>query len=385
MKTHYLVGFAALALAFAGCSKNEILETEGSKTGNAISFSTYAKGSKGTAIDNTSFATSGHDFGVTAFLSTTGQDVPYMGALDKGASITHNGTVWNYADPADARYWPKDVTTLVFYGYTPFANTNRGGTLAFDKAGGMVFDNYVVPTTVANQEDFMWAYTSTNKATSSAGVLMTFHHALVRVNFKARVTTSTLKVDIAKDGITICNIKKKGKVTITSATTVADWTTPKDADGTPLNDITVPSDIASITYNTTTPTAATDVSSTTAGDAVMLMPQTFAAWNPKGGTAATASGLGYLKVMCKIYNTSTTTAIYYHGTLADYAAIYIPLSSTDNAATDPKPIWVANNNITYTLNFGGGYADDGNPILTPIKFTTAVTNWTDATDPDLPM
>ncbi|MEG1589069.1 MAG: fimbrillin family protein, partial [Mucinivorans sp.] len=119
MKTHYLVGFAALALAFAGCSKNEILETEGSKTGNAISFSTYAKGSKGTAIDNTSFATSGHDFGVTAFHSTGG-DVPYMGALDKGASITHNGTVWNYADPADARYWPNDET-LVFYGYTPFA------------------------------------------------------------------------------------------------------------------------------------------------------------------------------------------------------------------------------------------------------------------------
>ncbi|MEG1464777.1 MAG: fimbrillin family protein, partial [Mucinivorans sp.] len=157
MKTHYLVGFAALALAFAGCSKNEILETEGSKTGNAISFSTYAKGSKGTAIDNTSFATSGHDFGVTAFLSTTGQDVPYMGALDKGAKIIYT-TAWGYEVAANARYWP-NTGDIAFYGYTPFANTNRVDVaLAFTKAGGMVFDNYVVPTAVAKQEDFMWAY-----------------------------------------------------------------------------------------------------------------------------------------------------------------------------------------------------------------------------------
>ncbi|MEG3048549.1 MAG: hypothetical protein RR872_07940 [Mucinivorans sp.] len=120
----------------------------------------------------------------------------------------------------------------------------------------------------------------------------------------------------------------------------------------------------------------------------MLMPQTFTAWQPKGsGVDATIAQTtnGYLKVMCKISNTSTTPAIYYHGSATAYAAIYIPLSSTDNAATNPQPIWVANNNITYTLNFGGGYADNGNPILTPIKFTTDVTNWTDATGPDLPM
>ncbi|MEG2647623.1 MAG: fimbrillin family protein, partial [Mucinivorans sp.] len=195
MKTHYLVGFAALALAFAGCSKNEVLETEGSKTGNAISFSTYAKGSKGTAIDNTGLQTAGN-FGVTAFLSTTGQDAAYMGALDKGAKIIYN-TAWGYEVASDTRYWPDASTNLAFYGYTPFDNATRGDVApAFGKTTGMVFDNYVVPIAVADQEDFMWAYTSTNKATSGAnGVLMTFHHALVRVNFKARVTTSTLKVD----------------------------------------------------------------------------------------------------------------------------------------------------------------------------------------------
>ncbi|MEG3048550.1 MAG: fimbrillin family protein, partial [Mucinivorans sp.] len=127
---------------------------------------------------------------------------------------------------------------------------------AFGKTTGMVFDNYVVPTTVANQEDFMWAYTSTNKATSSAGVLMTFHHALVRVNFKARVTTSTLKVDIAANGITICNIKNKGKATVAPAGTAVVWTTATDAT---LQQVIVPSAAGKIIeYNTTTPTAAVD-------------------------------------------------------------------------------------------------------------------------------
>ncbi|MEG1671748.1 MAG: fimbrillin family protein, partial [Mucinivorans sp.] len=149
MKTHYLVGFAALALAFAGCSKNEVLETEGSKTGNAISFSTYAKGSKGTAIDNTSFATSGHDFGVTAFHDAT---APYMGAADKGIQIKYVDKAWGYADPTETCYWP-NAGDIAFYGYTPFAKTNRGVDPTFTKATGMIFDNYVVPTTVATQED----------------------------------------------------------------------------------------------------------------------------------------------------------------------------------------------------------------------------------------
>ncbi|MEG0033550.1 MAG: fimbrillin family protein, partial [Mucinivorans sp.] len=256
---------------------------------------------------------------------------------------------------------------------------------------GMIFDNYVVPTDVAKQEDFMWAYTSTNKATSGAnGVQMTFHHALVRVNFKARVTTSTLKVDIAANGITICNIKNKGKATVAPAGTAVVWTTATDAT---LQQVIVPSAAGKIIeYNTTTPTAAVEVSSTTAGDAVMLMPQTFTAWDPQTGTitAVTApeNKNGYLKVMCKIYS-ATAPVTYYHGTATESAAgandayqpIYIPLSSTDNAATNSKQIWVANNNITYTLNFGGGYADNGNPILTPIKFTTAVTDWNPVTGP----
>ncbi|MEG2647465.1 MAG: hypothetical protein RR979_05955, partial [Mucinivorans sp.] len=89
MKKHYLIGFAACTLVLASCSsKNKIDDLGGGKTDDAISFSTSIKDSRGTAIlDNTGLQAAG-SFGVTAFHSATGQDAPYMGALDKGASIT---------------------------------------------------------------------------------------------------------------------------------------------------------------------------------------------------------------------------------------------------------------------------------------------------------
>ncbi|MEG1372054.1 MAG: fimbrillin family protein, partial [Mucinivorans sp.] len=211
----------------ASCSsKNKIDDLGGGKTDDAISFSTSVKDSRGTAIlDNTGLQAAG-SFGVTAFHSATDQPGPYMGAADAGAKIIYKTDKWDYDKPADARYWPDAEASLTFYGYTPVDGTKRGAAPVFTKDGGMVFDNYVVPIAVADQEDFMWAYASKNKtAIPSTGVVMNFNHALVRVNFQACVTTSTLKVDIAENGITICNIKKKGKVTVVPAGTFS-WGDP---------------------------------------------------------------------------------------------------------------------------------------------------------------
>ncbi|MEG0725212.1 MAG: fimbrillin family protein, partial [Mucinivorans sp.] len=199
MKKHYLIGFAACTLVLASCSsKNKIDDLGGGKTDDAISFSTSVKGSRGTAIENNgNIATAGGNFGVTAFFST-GDTPPYMGTAVAGAEIVF-GTSWGYKVAADARYWPDATTILDFYGYTPFTDANRKADLTFTRAGGMVFTNYEVPTDVAAQKDFMWAYTSTVKA---ANVAMAFNHALVRVNFKAKMVTPNMKVDIDVNGIT---------------------------------------------------------------------------------------------------------------------------------------------------------------------------------------
>ncbi|MEG1038032.1 MAG: fimbrillin family protein, partial [Mucinivorans sp.] len=309
---------------------------------------------------------------------------PYMGTTSVGVQIKHDGKEWGYADPTKTCYWPDATTDLVFYGYTPFASAVVPG---FTKAGGMVFTNYVVPTDVAAQKDFMWAYTSTKKAPN---VAMAFNHALVRVNFKAKMVTPNMKVDIEANGITICNIMNKGTATVAPVTAPATpavaWATAADATA---QQIIVPS--AAVTIENAT---VKDVSLIAADQAVMLMPQTFAAWDPQTGTitAVTApeNKNGYLKVMCKIYS-ATAPVTYYHGTATesvggakdDYKPIYIPLSSIKLPSTDQ--IWKANNNITYTLNFGGGYADDGTPILNPTLFTTTVKEWTKTDGGILPM
>ncbi|MEG1635186.1 MAG: hypothetical protein RR388_06130, partial [Rikenellaceae bacterium] len=130
----------------------------------------------------------------------------------------------------------------------------------------------------------------------------------------------------------------------------------------------------------------------TADNAVMLMPQTFNAWVPSTATSTestkaegTSQTGGYIKVMCKIYTLSADASavkLYLHGSETAYAAIYIPLSSQSAPSTE---IWKANNNITYTLQFGGGYSNEGNPILNPIQFTTSVTTGWNPVDNNLPM
>ncbi|MEG1934700.1 MAG: fimbrillin family protein, partial [Rikenellaceae bacterium] len=363
------------------------VQRENPDSNNAIAFSTYAKQTKGTTFDNTTFAAVGREFGVTAFVNTASYDTPYMGATAAGAQITCTSTspsvVWGYKNAAESRFWPALPAMLTFYGYTPFASTNRGGaTLAFDKNTGMTFTNYVVPNDVTKQEDFMWARAaSIGVASPVVPVPMNFGHALVRVNFKAQTTSDNLKVDIEANGITLGKIKSKGTFVV-APTGAPTWT--------PTADDRLAYTIPSVEKTNIENAAAIVVS--TADNAVMLMPQTFNAWVPSTATSTestkaegTSQTGGYIKVMCKIYTLSADASavkLYLHGSETAYAAIYIPLSSQSAPSTE---IWKANNNITYTLQFGGGYSNEGNPILNPIKFTTTVTGWTDIAGGDLPM
>ncbi|MEG1544694.1 MAG: hypothetical protein RR382_09260, partial [Tannerellaceae bacterium] len=75
--------------------------------------------------------------------------------------------------------------------------------------------------------------------------------------------------------------------------------------------------------------------------------------------------------------------VYLHGSAAipagdtGYAALYVPFSSlaTPTGSVE-KEAWEMGNKVTYTLIFGGGYDEQGKPILIPITFDTTVTPWT---------
>lgn len=96
---------------------------------------------------------------------------------------------------------------------------------------------------------------------------------------------------------------------------------------------------------------------------MLVIPQTLTAWDTsiskEDADKDENSYQSYLEVGCKIEQNGATA---YEGTL------YIPFGTE----------WQPGKRYTYTLIFGGGYDDQGKPILTPITFEPSVENWVDA-------
>ncbi|MEG1564220.1 MAG: fimbrillin family protein, partial [Bacteroides sp.] len=412
MKRNYqAMGMVAIAMGlWTSCAQTSVIDSAMETKGEIIGFSTYANKTRGVPTSNESFTTNGNAFGVTAFINGTTPEIatPYMGTTTVGAQIKYATTptaAWNYQTAADARYWPTGTSeTLDFYAYAPFTDNERNATPAMSKADGMKFTDYTVPTTstttpttdFAKQKDFMYA-SALEKTTSSDGVnagklTLTFKHALTQILFKAKTNQSNLYVDIQENGIELCNIQSKGTFALTKTAP----TTPSWALATPA-----------VHANYTAPTkqviagndnTAVDLIKEQANtpDALMLMPQELTAWTTTPTTAVplpTTGGNSYLKIMCRIfYSTgpSTTTPVtyenqvYLHGSAGatgatGYAALYVPFSSKAiSTSGTEEEAWKMGNKVTYTLIFGGGYNDQGEPILTPITFDTDVTNWNEA-------
>lgn len=367
MKKIILSVAAISSLMFASCTNDADQISEAQKEQNAIAFSSYSMLSKGAPIvNNDAFAKIGSSFEVVGFLSDpAGQ---YM-----KAQISHNSTNWGYANLLDKAYWPENSKTLTFYAVAPYADfypAKNGNGIAY--AAGAATATYTIPTITSDQQDLMYASTAAlSKPASGGNVTLPFKHALNQIHFKAKTESKNLFVDIDANGIELCNINSKGTFTFPGAGGYGSWTEQNElAEFVATNE-------NKITINTTSELLpAIEVSS--AADVLMLMPQSLTAWNPAGKVNATASGQtgAYLKINCKLYTMVGNDKVYYHGTDADYAFMYVPFSGTEMAGMGKK--------ITYTLIFGGGYTDPGEPILTPITFTTDVMEWVDASDVDIP-
>lgn len=389
MKTQnkYFIGIVALGLSLASCSNEEVTYTELSKSSNQISFSSYANVTKGSPIaNNTGFAVADSDFGVTAFISTNTSD-PYMGTASGGAKIVYS-TAWDYDDNSDSRFWPTVSTeTLDFYAYTPYDQTNasRGVSPSFDATDGMVFTDYVVPTTIASQEDFMYASvadvtSSTSSAVTNGAVNLQFKHALTQINFTAQTQQDSLYVDI--ESIKLGNVNSKGTFTLDANTS-----TFGSDQGAWSSQSTLVEYLPTLENNLaiTNTSGAVDLTSATS-DILMLMPQTFAAWNATDDiTDADTDGEGaYILISCKIYSRNGSNDTYIVGSELAYATTALPISSV--ASDDYE--WTAGKKVTYNIIFaadgsesgGGGYDPEGgdSPVETimPISFTTDTDTWT---------
>ena len=71
----------------------------------------------------------------------------------------------------------------------------------------------------------------------------------------------------------------------------------------------------------------------------------------------------YLSIECKI----SIGDVYYSGSKSGYGTLYVPFGAD----------WEPGKRYVYTLIFGGGYTEKGNPVLTPISFEPSVETWKD--------
>ena len=244
MKTKSLFFVAATALMVAGCSQNEVMETN-PDANRAIGFGVYTgTQTKGLVTDNSltdgttanGLKVDDKGFGILAY-QTSGN---YSTNGAKGTFMDNVHTTWNTTGGSGSggweysplKFWPGNSTDkLSFFAYAPYSTggangitlTNATGTtdpsLAFElqtDQKGMV--DLVVSTAKKDQQ----------QTTASGKVTFDFKHVLTRVTMKAKTDKSISSNAETKVYITGISLKhttklaKKATFDMNNAT----WTLP---------------------------------------------------------------------------------------------------------------------------------------------------------------
>lgn len=364
-KVIFGTALASMALLSA-CSSDNELANVGTTANNAIGFHVVGNKAETRATPITPDNLTTTDFNVFAYKNNGGADGDiFMGDNGhdhglKGVTIKHKNNKWDYDNPADLHYWPKDGS-LNFYAVSP-ASIPEGVTLySWDIPSGTktisynCFDEYGTSTGHSNP-DVMYAIAKDyTQATKAGKVDLNFQHILSQVVFQAKTVNSDMEVDI-KD-IKIKNFRVGGTFTIPT-------------DGSPSQSNWALGDVWKLTAFTVikksdadpikiTGTEATDISSKTP---MLFVPQPLTEWNVEHNiTEADAKGESYLIINCKIKQKND----YLHGSGTNYETLYVPFGTS----------WDPGKRYIYTLIFGGGYDKDGNQILMPINFEATVDKW----------
>lgn len=377
-KVIFGTALASMALLSACSSDNELANVE-TAANNAIGFHVVGNKAetraKANIIDNNNITDT--DFRVFAFTrnSEDGSDVnAFMGEKtdDKGQTgvkIDYINDDWNYVNKSDLHYWPTS-TALNFYAVSPAdIATNMFGHHSWSIEKKAKTISYSCCDEYNNSEgavnyDLMYAIKENQTQASNNGkVKFQFKHILSQVVFQAKTQLEDMQVDI-KD-IKIHNIKHGGTFTFpTTSTEDGSWSlSPILANPSqPGNAFTVVKDKSITVKNTVI-----DISSDTP---MLTIPQQLTAWdvttpNPKTKMEADAADpiQSYLEISCRIQQKGE----YLFGK-DGYDTIYVPFGTT----------WQIGKRHIYTLIFGGGYNDQGQPILMPINFQAETSDWVDA-------
>jgi hypothetical protein len=369
MKKSTVMLWAIFGALLMGCSDEEIANVETSSR-NAIGFNVLSNAAETRATPTTPSNLTSTDFDVFAF---TADGTAFMGKVDTdfehdGVKIVYKDGKWDYDDANDLRYWPSEA--LDFYAFNPGTVSEDmmvfyswEATKDVQKISYTCMDEYGSGTTHANY-DVMYAMAKGQTKDMNNGIVkFNFKHILSQVVFKAKTQYDNMQVDI--DMIKIHNFKFAGAFTLpATAEETGSWSS---------SDLAFPHAFtvvknANITVNSNT--AATDISTKTP---MLNIPQTLTAWTVsapnKSKLEADNAKQCYLEISCKIRQSGA----YLLGSASEYKTIYVPFGDT----------WEQGKRHIYTLIFGGGYDDQGEAVLNPIRFDAETTGWVDADNKDV--
>ncbi len=373
MKIGKILAVAAVATVFASCSNEEELANVSKSESNAIRFAGISglSDTRTTPIGTSNLTST--NFDVMAFMSS--DNALFMGGKheaghsDQGVKIVYKTSAWDYADPDKVAYWPTsgDVN---FYAVSPAITDDLVLRFAYDMTSAAKTITYTTVdeygstgTGTGTNHDVMYAVTKgRNKENNGAmAVQMNFKHILSQVVFKAKTTSSILEVDVKK--VKIHNFVIGGTFTLPDGEPAkGNWSLSGTAEG----GCTVKLDAA----NVVTKNAVVELSDM--NSPLMMIPQTLTKWSTYSAGRAVSkyeadnANECYLEILMKLKQNDS----YLIGSAAAYTTVYVPF---DNATG-----WEPGKRYIYTLIFGGGYDDQGEPILSPIKFEAATADWVDA-------
>lgn len=362
MKKVFLI--AAAVVAFAACSKNEVLPS--SSINNEISFN-VAPRTKALTPDQSAFGVENHFISYAYFLTDDKEWPTNAGSIYiNGAEVSSHvdasatgGRVWK---AANSYYWPKsEKSSLTFFAWSK--NTGEcslagGATVSCDPQKGIAFTGYDV--TSNKNVDLLVADVAANKHGNEnlytySGVPTLFRHKLSYVIFKVKTQKAYAGKEFALKSIKFVGLGSKASYdqkandgTDPVYNTVGEWATP---------DATADQ----VYFNATTPVVFTDTdfvletAATASVDQKYYLPQALTTVTPGAGVA------GSIEV---VYTIKTT-----EGTAVSTETVTRYISAKSMFADDLK----INKKYTCTLTFS----------LDEITWDPAVQDWENVTAADI--
>ena len=373
MKIGKILAMAAVVTVFASCSNEEELANVGKSESNAIRFAGISglSDTRATPIGTTNLTTT--NFEVMAFMSA--DNALFMGGKhelghsDQGVKIVYNTSAWDYADKDQQAYWPTEGGDVDFYAVSPAMMNDLIPYFGYDMTSAAktitytTFDEYGSSSSTIVNQDVVYAVAKGRNKTNNGTtpVQMKFKHILSQVVFKAKTTSSILTVDVKN--IKIHNFVHGGTFKLpTDEPAMSDWSLSPAAAGA----YTVKLNAANVVVTNNTAVDLSDMNSP-----LMMIPQQLTKWSTSAGTAVSKLEADnakecYLEIAMKLKQNDS----YIIGSATGYTTVYVPF---DNGTG-----WEPGKRYIYTLIFGGGYDDQGKPILSPITFNAATADWVDA-------